>query len=116
MSYSQKRKLGRRKVEAAAGVLGSLHQRLSLMENILSKLLEREGLVLGNITDKGFDLVPAPPPAPSTPPQSELEVTYPDAEASAEPPPSRGYTLDCGCMFTASNDLYPCLAHDVEAK
>lgn len=74
MGYSTARKLGRRKVEAAAAQLGTLGQRLHLMENIVSKLLERENLSLAIGKDGSFALVPTPPPTDedATP---ELEMT-----------------------------------------
>lgn len=81
MSYSAKRKLGRRKVEAAAGYVNNLHQRVALAEAILSKLLAREGLVLGNFSEQGFDLVPAPPPAEvEEKPELEMSVIEESAQ------------------------------------
>jgi len=78
VGYSNARKLGRRKVEAAADTIIEMQQRLCLMEQIIVKLLARENLVLGNLGEGTFDLVPAPP----KPASSELEITVLDEAAA----------------------------------
>lgn len=88
MSYSEKRKLGRRQKEVFAGAVPQIHQRLVLLENIVSKLLARDGLVLGNLGAGTFDLVPAPTAeeAEATFAGSDLEVTVVDEAGDTNEP------------------------------
>jgi hypothetical protein len=60
MSYTAKAKMGRRKVEAAANIIGNVNQRLQLMESIVARLLERDGLSLAFSKEDGVVLVPTP--------------------------------------------------------
>jgi hypothetical protein len=75
VSYSTARKLGRRRVEAAAAQLDTLGQRLHLMENIVGKLLERENLHVAIYKDGSFELVPAPPLPTDEDAGSDLTIT-----------------------------------------
>lgn len=80
MAYSQKRKLGRRKVEAAAEQIGTVAGRLRLMEEIVVQLLARENLHVGMDPKTGtVVLVPAPPLA-DTADDCTMKVLGPDPE------------------------------------
>lgn len=76
MGYSEKRKMGRRRVEAAAGIIGRLEQRVALMESVVSQVLQRDGLSVGFSKEQGIVLVPTP----TTPPQPDLDVKVVDEE------------------------------------